>query len=55
VISEERFQRYHDYARRRGINWLIYLVARVILQPAFLIWFRLSRTGREHFRASRAG
>jgi 1-acyl-sn-glycerol-3-phosphate acyltransferase len=55
VISEERFRRYHDYARRRGVNWLIYLVARVILQPAFLIWFRLSRTGREHFRGIKGG
>src|SRR6185503_19496110 len=55
VISEERFRRYHDYARRRGVNRLIYLVARVILQPAFLIWFRLSRTGREHFRGIKGG
>src|SRR3954453_17890225 len=55
VISEERFRRYHDYARRRGVNWLIYLVARGILQPAFLIWFRLSRTGREHFRGIKGG
>ena len=28
VISEERFQRYHAYARERGVNRLIYLVAR---------------------------
>src|SRR6478752_3127427 len=55
VISEERFRRYHDYARRRGVNRLIYLVARVILQPAFLIWFRLSRTGREHLRGIKGG
>ena len=50
VISEERFQRYHAYAREHGVNRLLYLLARVILQPAFLIWFRLSRTGREHAR-----
>ena len=25
-----------------GVNWLLYLVATAILQPAFLIWFRLS-------------
>ena len=55
VISEERFQRYHDYARRRGVNKALYLVARGILQPALLIWFRLSRTGREHFRSVEGG
>src|SRR4029078_833956 len=46
---------YHAVARRRAANCLIYLVARVILQPAFLIWFRLSRTGREHFRGIKGG
>ena len=55
VISEERFQRYHGFARERGINRLLYLVARAILVPAFLIWFRLQRTGREHCQGSRAG
>src|SRR4051794_34824782 len=55
VISQERFQRYHDYARRRGVNRAMYLIARAILQPAFLIWLRLSRTGREHFRGIKGG
>jgi glycerol-3-phosphate dehydrogenase (NAD(P)+) len=55
VISEERFRRYHDYARRKGVNWPMYLVARAILQPAFWIWFRLSRTGREHLRGIEGG
>jgi glycerol-3-phosphate dehydrogenase (NAD(P)+) len=55
VISEERFQGYHDYARRHGVNRLIYVIARAILQPAFLIWLRLSRTGREHFRGIKGG
>jgi glycerol-3-phosphate dehydrogenase (NAD(P)+) len=50
VISEERFQRYHRYAREHGVNWAMYLLARVILQPGFLIWLRLSRTGRSHAR-----
>jgi glycerol-3-phosphate dehydrogenase (NAD(P)+) len=48
VISDERFHRYHRYARERGTNPFLYLLARVILQPAFLIWFRLQRRGREH-------
>jgi glycerol-3-phosphate dehydrogenase (NAD(P)+) len=46
VISEKRFQRYHAYARERGVNPILYLLARVILQPAFLIWLRLERIGR---------
>ena len=55
VISEERFERYQDYARRRGVNRVMYLVVRAILQPAFLVWLRLSRTGREHFRGVKGG
>jgi len=50
VISDERFERYHDFARRRGANTALYLLARLILVPAFLVWFRLQRTGREHAR-----
>jgi glycerol-3-phosphate dehydrogenase (NAD(P)+) len=55
VISEERFRRYHEYARRHGVNRLIYVIARAILQPAFWIWLRLSKTGREHFRGIKGG
>src|SRR5262245_3359769 len=55
VISEERFQRYHVYARERGVNWLLYVVARAILAPALLIWLRLSRTGREHLKGIKGG
>ena len=55
VISEERFQRYHAYAREHGVNRLLYVVARAILTPAFLIWLRLSRTGREHLRGIKGG
>jgi glycerol-3-phosphate dehydrogenase (NAD(P)+) len=55
VISEERFQRYHAYAREHGVNRLLYVVARAILAPAFLIWLRLSRTGREHLRGIKGG
>ena len=29
------------YARERGVNRLLYCLARLILRPAFLIWFRL--------------
>ena len=50
VISDERFHGYHDFARRHGVNRVIYMIARLILVPSFLIWFRLQRTGREHAR-----
>lgn len=49
-IGEERIAAYHDFTRRRGVNWIVYLIARAILQPAFLIWLRLDRLGREHAR-----
>jgi glycerol-3-phosphate dehydrogenase (NAD(P)+) len=50
VISEERFQRYHRYAREHGVNRPMYLLARLLLAPIFLLWFRLERQGREHGR-----
>jgi len=50
VISKERFERYHDYARRRGTSRPLYYLARALLVPGFLIWFRLQRIGREHAR-----
>jgi glycerol-3-phosphate dehydrogenase (NAD(P)+) len=55
VISEERFQRYHVYARKHGVNRFLYLLARLVLQPALWIWLRLSRTGREHLRGIKGG
>jgi glycerol-3-phosphate dehydrogenase (NAD(P)+) len=50
VISEERFQRYHRYAREKGVNLVMYLFARLVLTPIFLVWFRVERQGREHGR-----
>lgn len=50
VISQERFEAYHRYARERGTSRVIYYLARALLVPCFLLWFRLSRTGREHAR-----
>ncbi len=49
-IGEERIAAYHDYTRRHGVNPLLYFVARLFLQPAFLLWLRLERGGREHAR-----
>jgi 1-acyl-sn-glycerol-3-phosphate acyltransferase len=55
VISEERFQAYHAYAREHGVNRALYYLARLLLQPAFHVWLRFSRVGREHARGIRGG
>ncbi len=47
-IGSDRISGYHEYTRTKGVNWVIYVVARLFLQPAFLIWFRLKRLGKEH-------
>jgi len=47
-VSEDRLARYHAYTRDRGVNIVLYVLARLVLQPAFLVWFRLARHGREH-------
>jgi glycerol-3-phosphate dehydrogenase (NAD(P)+) len=49
-VTEERLQRLHAYTRTRGVNMPIYLLARLLLQPFFLVYFRLTRIGREHAR-----
>lgn len=51
-MTPQRLQRYHDYTRRRGVNWPLYLLARVFMTPFFLLYFRLGRTGREYGRVS---
>ena len=50
VISDERYERYHRYAREQGTNRALYYLLRSLLLPAFLVWFRLARTGREYAR-----
>ncbi len=49
-MTEERLRRYHEYTRRHGVNWPMYLLARITMVPFFLIYFRQARTGREHAR-----
>ena len=51
-MSEQRLAGYHAYAREHGVNFVLYLIARLIVQPACLIWFRLARYGREHAHVS---
>ena len=47
-MTDERFERLHAYTREHGVNRALYLAARLILQPIFLVYFRLKRIGREH-------
>jgi glycerol-3-phosphate dehydrogenase (NAD(P)+) len=49
-MDEERLLRYHRFTREHGVNRPLYVLARLILQPFFLLYFRLSRYGREHTR-----
>jgi glycerol-3-phosphate dehydrogenase (NAD(P)+) len=49
-VSEERLARYHAFTREHGVNFVLYLLVRAVLQPALLIWFRLARHGRAHAR-----
>jgi glycerol-3-phosphate dehydrogenase (NAD(P)+) len=53
-IGDERIAAYHDYTRRKGVNPVLYFLARLLLQPFFLIWFRLERIGKEHAKVDRA-
>ena len=39
---------YHERTRRRGVNALVYLPARLLIHPAVLVYFRVRRLGREH-------
>jgi len=54
-VSEERLHRYHEYTRRHGVNWPLYLLARVFMTPFFLVYFRYRRAGKEHARGIEGG
>jgi glycerol-3-phosphate dehydrogenase (NAD(P)+) len=46
--AQDRLASYHERTRRRGVQTLVYWLARAVLQPAIQLWFRLSRQGRQH-------
>jgi glycerol-3-phosphate dehydrogenase (NAD(P)+) len=54
-VTPERLARYHEYTRRHGVNRPLYLAARVLLTPFFLVYFRYRRQGREHARGFKGG
>jgi len=39
---------YHERARTRGVNPIVYWLTRAVLQPTAHLYWRLSRIGREH-------
>jgi glycerol-3-phosphate dehydrogenase (NAD(P)+) len=49
-VNAERLAAYHAYTRRHSVNWPLYLATRVVLTPFFVLYFRLTRTGRGHAR-----
>ncbi len=49
--SEPALDGLHTRARERGVNPVVYWLARAVLQPFFHLFFRLSRIGREHIPA----
>jgi 1-acyl-sn-glycerol-3-phosphate acyltransferase len=54
-VTPERLARYHAYTRRHGVNWPLYLLTRLVLTPFCVVYFRLTRTGREHGRGIKGG
>jgi glycerol-3-phosphate dehydrogenase (NAD(P)+) len=44
-------ERLHRRAREQGASPLVYWLVRAVFQPFFHLYFRLSRTGREHIPA----
>ena len=49
-MDPSRLRSYHEYTRAHGVNPVLYLLARIFMTPFFLVYFRYSRTGREHGR-----
>ncbi|HEX4732691.1 MAG TPA: 1-acyl-sn-glycerol-3-phosphate acyltransferase [Solirubrobacterales bacterium] len=55
MISDERLAAQHAYTRAHSVNWPLYLVIRMFFVPFFLVYFRLSRTGRGYARGVHGG
>ncbi len=53
-MGEDPLLRYHEYTRKHGVNWPMYMLARGLVQPALWIWLRLSKGGRKHARVKGA-
>jgi glycerol-3-phosphate dehydrogenase (NAD(P)+) len=49
-VTEEQLEAYHEFTRKHGVNRGLYVVARCLLQPIFLVYLALSRQGRKNAR-----
>ena len=38
-MTQEQLEAYHEYTRKHGVNRGLYLLARIFLQPFFLVYF----------------
>ncbi|MDX6625590.1 MAG: glycerol-3-phosphate dehydrogenase [Solirubrobacterales bacterium] len=54
-MTAERLASYHAYTRKHSVNWPLYILARIFLEPFFFVYFRYARTGREHARQIKGG
>jgi glycerol-3-phosphate dehydrogenase (NAD(P)+) len=54
-VTAERLASYHAFTRKHSVSWPLYLLARVFLEPFFIVYFRYSRTGRGHARHVKGG
>lgn len=54
-MTDERLASYHEFTRRHGVNRGLYIVARIVLQPFFLVYFALSRQGRQNSHGIKGG
>jgi len=48
ALQSPELQSFRAHAQTRGVNPLLYLLARAVLLPFFLVYFRLDRIGTEH-------
>ncbi|MBS1864093.1 MAG: 1-acyl-sn-glycerol-3-phosphate acyltransferase [Actinobacteria bacterium] len=55
MIPDERLAALHAYTRKHSVNWPLYAFIRLLFVPFFLVYFRLSRTGRAHARHVKGG
>jgi 1-acyl-sn-glycerol-3-phosphate acyltransferase len=52
LVRAQRLHELREKALARGVNPALYLLARAVLLPFFLVYFRLERIGREHIPSS---
>jgi 1-acyl-sn-glycerol-3-phosphate acyltransferase len=47
-MDPAKLQPHHERARRGGVDPVVYWLARAVVQPASHVYFRMTRSGREH-------